>query len=1116
MRKALRCIAILTLLFVQLQGIFTLNTADVKAQEETVLLNNDAAKVTVTPSVTETNIEWTIDYARYAPSDAAARAIRFKLATAADGSGTVQRKDGDLKEKADGDDWYRESEASTATAQGKLVVTTAKDVKQLVVWTQVDLVNMGQVTGELLTNDDSTAKVVVAPEIPEEEKQEEIVVDQTPVDTTDPAESLPAAPVQPVEDTKQNVATKQETATETDEQETTVQSADKSVLTRAGARTVLARAGSTSNVDPFNYTADGIGKYPTHGTNTHLTTTGTSSSEYVKNYNYAAAKTEGTSVVTQALTGTSAFVGGYHAYSDSQLVGYTKKTVSPNADGSFKVQLDMIGNAIKPLPEVDVVLVLDKSGSMVNNNSPRWNQLKTAVKSFADHMLTGDNKVHIGMAAFGSGGSSGPYGEIAAFSGLSGSSDETFNGFTSSASDITSHNLYTATPNNSGTPTFLGVDAGLHLLMNQNYGARSGAVKVLITITDGEPTFDPADLYWKSGNNLKSVETSLGQATRSAPGNNRAKYTLNNTGSGSNRVTYYHGDSYGPTNYQQNTLDLISDRYRMTAYTGINPYAIGFHTGDTANNVLQALGAQKASNVFKASDTTSLIQALQQITGEYTSTIYNAVMTDPMSEFVTLNQSSVQYNSLILRNGALTVGAGSGTSAPSFAQAITPTVTANQIQLSNVSLGGGEQTQQGYRVTYNVTLKDEYKDGSFYPTNGVTSLKNAASGTDYLHFAVPSVKAKGQTTNIKVNKVWDDKTNAYATRKDLVIDLYSAPQGTNDWTKYGSKTMPVGTATVTFNDVPVKKAGKTLQYKAEETVSGTGQTYVPGYALPTYSAPVVATATNPTLTMTNKLNYTKYAFAKTDANGNALKDAKFTVTRNGKEFAVISGNANGEFQLADLPIGEYKVSETTAPDGYLGKVDFNVSVKDDGNAGLTLTSDLKGNTVINDLKPFKIELRKYNRDNKPLEGARFKITGDDFEATAITDENGYLQLKDNETIKPGKYTITEISAPDGYLKYEGEFTLVISEDGKSAKLSYDGSELQDDDYSVESILTDDTSTTNTVSLVLKNIEQADVPLPLTGGSGLGAFIVIGILLIGTAGYLKLVDWRKKRGGDGNA
>jgi LPXTG-motif cell wall-anchored protein len=1113
MRKALRCIAILTLLFVQLQGIFTLNTADVKAQEETVLLNNDAAKVTVTPSVTETAIEWTIDYARYAPSDAAARAIRFKLATAADGSGTVQRKDGDLKEKADGDDWYRESEASTTTAQGKLVVTTAKDVKQLVVWTQVDLVNMGQVTGELLTNDDSTAKVVVAPEIPEEEKQEEIVVDQTPVDTTDPAESLPAAPIQPTEDTKQN-ATKAPAATDTEKQETVAQPADRSVLTRAGSRTVLARAGSTSNVDPFNYTADGIGKYPTHGTNTYLTTTGTSSSEYVQNYNYAAAKTEGASVVTQALTGTNAFTGGYHAYSDSQLVGYTKKTVSPNADGSFKVQLDMIGNAIKPLPKVDVVLVLDKSSSMVTNNgesgATRWSELKTAVSSFANSMLTGDNNVQIGMTSFESEDGT-PWGEIASFSRIT-SSSTTFSGFTTNASSITSHNLYTATPVRgvAGTPTFLGVDTGLHLLMNQNYGARNDAVKVLITITDGVPTFQPENSYWSSGSGsnttMKSVESSLGQGTRTVQENNRVRYSM--------RKQYYSGNGSLNDPGTNTTTQFIQDRYAMDAYTGINPQAIGFYTGTNESAVLNALG--KNTNVYKAGNVQDLVSALHAITGEFTATIYNAVMTDPMSEFVTLNQSSVQYNSLILRNGALTVGAGSGTSAPSFAQAITPTVTANQIQLSNVSLGGGEQTQQGYRVTYNVNLKDEYKDGSFYPTNGVTSLKNAASGTDYLHFAVPSVKAKGQTTNIKVNKVWDDKANAYATRKDLVIDLYSAPQGTNDWTKYGSKTMPVGTETVTFNDVPVKKAGKTLQYKAEETVSGTSQTYVPGYALPTYSAPVVATATNPTLTMTNKLNYTKYAFTKTDANGNALKDAKFTVTRNGKEFAVISGNANGEFQLADLPIGEYKVSETTAPDGYLGKVDFNVSVKDNGNAGVTLTSDLKGDTVINDLKPFKIELRKYNRDNKPLEGARFKITGDDFEATAITDENGYLQLKDNETIKPGKYTITEISAPDGYLKYEGEFTLVISEDGKSAKLSYDGSELQDDDYSVESLLTVDKNTTNTVSLVLKNIEQADVPLPLTGGSGLGAFIVIGILLIGTAGYLKLVDWRKKRGGDGNA
>ena len=50
----------------------------------------------------------------------------------------------------------------------------------------------------------------------------------------------------------------------------------------------------------------------------------------------------------------------------------------------------------------------------------------------------------------------------------------------------------TAAPMFSGTPTFLGVDAGYRMLTDtSNYGARSDSVKVLIILTDGQPTFWP-------------------------------------------------------------------------------------------------------------------------------------------------------------------------------------------------------------------------------------------------------------------------------------------------------------------------------------------------------------------------------------------------------------------------------------------------------------------------------------------------------------------------------------------------------------------------------------------------------------------------------------------------
>lgn len=230
MRKTLRCIAILAVLLMQLQGVFSIGSVDVKAQDETVLLDNGAAKVTVTPVVTATEVEWTIDYAKHAPTDASARAIRFKLASAADGTGTVQRKDGDLQDKADGDDWYRQPAASATEETGKLVVTTPRvSGDKLYVWIQVDSTNMGQ-SSEVLASPESDYKMVEAPVV--EETPEEVA--PAPEVTETPKEEVQVvAPETEQEDATTSEATQQETAPVADKQEVAAKEENERAVTAA-------------------------------------------------------------------------------------------------------------------------------------------------------------------------------------------------------------------------------------------------------------------------------------------------------------------------------------------------------------------------------------------------------------------------------------------------------------------------------------------------------------------------------------------------------------------------------------------------------------------------------------------------------------------------------------------------------------------------------------------------------------------------------------------------------------------------------------------------------------------------------------------------------------------
>jgi hypothetical protein len=1111
MRKALRCIAILTLLFVQLQGIFTLNTADVKAQEETVLLDNDAAKVTVTPSVTATNIEWTIDYARYAPSDAAARAIRFKLATAADGSGTVQRKDGDLKEKADGDDWYRES-ASTTEAKGKLLVTTAKDVKQLVVWTQVDMVNMGQVTGELLSGATSSAKVVAAPEIPAEDKQEEVAVDQTPVDTTDPAASLPAAPVQEATDS----AAVQKEPTPANTTDADVVDTSKEDVAGGGPATVAAatnkmvksdrsvlRIGNSSAKDVFNYTTDDDGTYPEHGTNSHVNGSATT----VKNYDYAGTdQTAGVPAVSSILTTGSNFVKGYHHYQGGSGTTaynvYTKKSIRPvnGTTNQFQVQLDMIGDAIRPIPNVDIVLVLDKSTSMnspeAGHSKSKWAELQDAVRNFSNDVLNSDNNVRIGMTSFGT-SNQRAWTDIAKFSG---------SGFTNSAAILQGHSLYTSSPgDNSGTPTAIGVDSGLYLLNSSALGARGNAKKIIVTITDGDPTYYPESRYYAN----QSVNQSINNNTTVTTNTTYNHYVVNNN-------YFTRGGSESTPTAKNNTITFLNYRLGQAMFNEYAKYAIGFGSGVTSNAVLVANGPD---GQFSANDVTSLLAAMHTIIGEHTNQIVNATLNDPMSQYVALATNSVNISALTLENGALTVIPSGSANFPSYASSInTSGIDTSGIVLKSINLGGTTTKQYGLRVTYTVTLRDDYRDGQFYQTNKTTTLQNN-NQDEYLHFAVPSVRDTTNIANLQVDKVWDDQADKFDTRDDVQFQLQRRLSSTGSWTNFRSATLSNGASSLTFRNLQIASGSAKYQYRVVET-SRDDAGHVPGYGEPTYAPTSYVTLTagdTEKITVTNKLKYAAYTFTKQNEDGKELSGAKFAVYRNGSDTVFTNlESTDGKFSMTNLPIGTYTVKETTAPDGYTGKNDFTVFVKDVNSGPLTVTTDkINGNVVKNTLKPFALSLLKTNADMTFLAGAKFKISGNGLNLTATTNQDGQLTELADVQFTTGSYTIEELVPPYGYKQLQGHFTLVIKTDG-SVDLTYSDVDIGSDDYKMTSELTADGTSTNKIYLTLKNHESESVPLPLTGGSGIGAFIVIGIVIMGTVGYLKLVDWRKKRGGDGNA
>ncbi len=142
----------------------------------------------------------------------------------------------------------------------------------------------------------------------------------------------------------------------------------------------------------------------------------------------------------------------------------------------------------------------------------------------------------------------------------------------------------------------------------------------------------------------------------------------------------------------------------------------------------------------------------------------------------------------------------------------------------------------------------------------------------------------------------------------------------------------------------------------------------------------------------------------------------------GAEFRVLGGGldrtyttkADGLTEQITLPIGEYTLTEMKAPEGYvINGAGRHISVKADG---IYLDGDKLGEgaaiTVRNAPVNFKLKLVKVDADtNQPLANVAFTLKGEKDAHSLITGSDG---ITDTISLAPGKYTLSEVAAADGY------------------------------------------------------------------------------------------------------
>lgn len=159
---------------------------------------------------------------------------------------------------------------------------------------------------------------------------------------------------------------------------------------------------------------------------------------------------------------------------------------------------------------------------------------------------------------------------------------------------------------------------------------------------------------------------------------------------------------------------------------------------------------------------------------------------------------------------------------------------------------------------------------------------------------------------------------------------------------------------------------------------------------------------------------------KSDQDSKPVQGAEFALLdASGKQVDSGKTDANGNLQFNKLALGNYTLTETSVPDGYIiQKSSYPVTVK----RNQTSTVAVQNTKIKGVLQITKIEKKAKN----PIQGAVFEIYDKDGKVVEkiITDASG---IATSSQLPKGTYTYKEISVPDGYIMDTETRTFSITE-----------------------------------------------------------------------------------------
>lgn len=539
--------------------------AEAVTTEKQVVLDEDYAKVEAFYEEKEDHLEWTIEFEKKASENE--RRIRLAIDTTDTGFGTVSdiRGDGltsfneegtDLKTmKAENDeknlDWYYAKLFSTDIEKGTLKFSSEKveEVGELPLMVAID----EQVIEKEASDEESEKAAEESDQTDSESKDEESKQeDERQNNSSEKAEG-----------SSDDSSKKEDSSTETKEElkeKNVVSPAEQAAAVKRmqtlAIRNIFPLAGALevdlgpfAESDPFYYEEldndHRENRYPTPVTNDFTnplsgnnfangTYTNSSANPLFdadgkvidtdyesgganwRNYDYSAtdenAQTnpdgKGYGPTVQLWGDTQNFANSYLDYNGA----YLKKWVEPitshvgndqEKTTIYNVYLDVIGGSKQTIQPVDIVFVLDKSGSMKNgvngnNTDIKIDALTKSVEEMVEDLFQNKNlDLRIGMVDF--------KGSLSTSLGLVSDTMALTNDKNALLSKSNTA-LYGEIPNTSGTPLSLGIRKGYEVLYKDQ---NTGREKILIVVGDGMPTYSYSGFRYTNNRSSTNVPDRL-------------------------------------------------------------------------------------------------------------------------------------------------------------------------------------------------------------------------------------------------------------------------------------------------------------------------------------------------------------------------------------------------------------------------------------------------------------------------------------------------------------------------------------------------------------------------------------------------------------------------------